>query len=366
MTLSRSWSTPISKCWGSILLGKEKKLPWKKVSNGRRKDLVPDKMSGKIRVFITGATGFVGGHLIHALEEEGPPEFEVYGTAYPDTPPPSRHGLFSLDLRSKNDVIKLLGEVRPNWVFHLAAVSNVRSSWQMRSETIETNVLGTHNLLEAVKQAAPTARVLFVSSSDVYGFGASPTEALNEEAPFQIASPYAFSKAAGEMLCGFYGRIENIEIVVARPFPHTGPGQSEDFVCSDWARQVALIEKGSRAPILKVGNLDVLRDFSDVRDVVRAYMLLLRKGRRGEVYNICSGRAIALREILDFFIREASKNIQISVEVEAAKLRKADMPFQSGSHEKISEETGWLPGIPIDQTLRDLLVYWRQKLRGSS
>ncbi len=155
-------------------------------------------MSERIRVLITGASGFVGGHLIRALEDEGPSAFEIFGTTYPDTPPPSRNQLFFLDLRSERDVIKLMAEIRPDWIFHLAAISNVRRSWQMRSETIETNVLGTHNLLEAVRQAAPAARVLFISSSDVYGFGPTPAEALREEAPLEVVSPYAFSKIAGD------------------------------------------------------------------------------------------------------------------------------------------------------------------------
>jgi GDP-4-dehydro-6-deoxy-D-mannose reductase len=318
-------------------------------------------MSGRARVLITGATGFVGGHLTRALEAEGPSSFEIFGTAYPDAPPPSEHRLFFLDLRSEEDAIKLVGELRPDWVFHLAAVSNVRRSWQMRRETIETNVLGTHNLLEGIRRSAPGARVLFVSSSDVYGSGDPPVQALTEGAPVRIVDPYAYSKAAGEMLCGFYERIENIDIVMARPFPHTGPGQAEDFVCSDWARQVAGIEKGDSAPVLKVGNLDVRRDFSDVRDVVRAYILLLRKGRRGEPYNICSGKAIALREVLDFLIKESSGKTPISVEVDAAKLRKADVPFLVGSNRKITGETGWSPRIPMDQTLRDLLAFWRQR-----
>lgn len=299
---------------------------------------------------------------MRALEEEGPSAFELFGTSYPDAPAPSAPRLFFLDLRSEKDVIGLVGEIRPDWIFHLAAISNVRRSWEMRSETIETNFLGTHNLLEAVRQAAPGARVLFVSSSEVYGAAASPTEGLNEETPIQITSPYAYSKVAGEMLCGFYEKVENVDVVIARPFPHTGPGQSEDFVCSDWARQVASIEKGDRGPILKVGNLDLRRDFSDVRDVVRADMLLMRKGRRGGIYNVCSGRAVALREILNFFVREASANNPISVEVDGAKLRRFDSPFQVGSHKKIAAATGWLPQIPFDQTLRDLLDYWRQKL----
>jgi GDP-4-dehydro-6-deoxy-D-mannose reductase len=323
-------------------------------------------MSKKIRVLITGATGFVGGHLIRALEEEGPLAFEIFGTAYPDVPPASGNKLFFLDLRSEKDVIKLVGEVRPDWIFHLAAVSNVRRSWQLRGETIETNVLGTHNLLEAIRQRAPAARVLFISSSDIYGLGPAPAEGLKEEAPVQVLDPYAYSKAAGEMLCGFYEKIENIDIVTARPFPHTGPGQAEDFVCSDWARQVAQIETGKIPPIIKVGNLDVRRDFCDVRDIVKAYILLLRKGRRGEPYNICSGKAIALREILDFLVKQAAVSSPISIEVDPARFRKIDLPFQMGSNQKISNETGWSPRIPIDHTLRDLLANWRRREGGRS
>ena len=318
-------------------------------------------MSEKIRVLITGATGFVGGHLTRALEEEGPSVFDIFGTTYPDTPPASGNKLFFLDLRSEKDVMKLLGEIRPDWIFHLAAVSNVRHSWQMRNETIETNVLGTHNLLESVRQVARAARMLFISSSDIYGFGPAPAEALKENAPAQIVDPYGYSKAAGEMLCSFYEKIENIDIVIARPFPHTGPGQTGDFVCSDWARQVAQIERGDIAPILRVGNLDVRRDFCDVRDVVKAYILLLRKGRRCEPYNICSGKVIVLREVLAFLIRESAGNTSISVEVDAAKLRKTDVHSIIGSNRRISEETGWSPRIPIDQTLRDLLANWREK-----
>jgi GDP-4-dehydro-6-deoxy-D-mannose reductase len=320
-------------------------------------------MNEKIRVLITGATGFVGGHLIRALEEEGQSAFEIFGTTYPDAPPHSGNKFFFLDLRSEKEVMKLLGEIRPDWIFHLAAISNVRRSWQMRSETIETNVLGTHNLLEAVRQVAPAARVLFISSSDVYGFGPELAEALTEEAPLEVLSPYAYSKVAGELLCGFYGKIENIDIVIARPFPHTGPGQTEDFVCSDWARQAAQIERGDIAPILRVGNLDVRRDFCDVRDVVTAYILLLRKGRRGEPYNICSGKAIALREVLEFLIRESAGNTSISVEVDAAKLRKTDVHSLIGSNRKISVETGWSPRIQMDRILRDLLANWRQRLK---
>jgi len=318
-------------------------------------------MSEKLRVLITGATGFVGGHLIRALEEEGPPAFEIFGTTYPDFPTPSGNKLFHLDLRSEKDVAKCVGEVRPDWIFHLAAVSSVRRSWQMRGETIETNVLGTQNLFEAVRQGSPAARVLFISSSDVYGYGTQAAEALKEDASLEIISPYAYSKAAAEMLCGFYERIEKIDIVIARPFHHTGPGQADDFVCSDWAHQIAQIERGDIAPILRVGNVDIRRDFCDARDVVKAYVLLLKRGRRGEIYNICSGKDIALREILDFLIQEAGGDRPISVDIDAAKFKKTDAPFLIGSNRKISEETGWSPRISMDQTLRDILTYWRDR-----
>jgi len=324
-------------------------------------------MSEKIRVLITGATGFAGQHLVRALEEEGgPEEFAIFGTTYPDVPPPSGHGLFFLDLRSETDVLKLVNEIRPDWIFHLAAISSVRDSWRMRRETIETNVLGTHNLLEAVRLGAPGARVLFVSSADVYGAATSPTDRLTEDSPIMVNSPYAYSKAAGELMCEFYAKVENLDVVIARPFPHTGPGQTPDYVCSDWARQVVLIERGEVPPVVNVGNLELQRDFCDVRDTVRAYVFLLRKGRRGEVYNVCSGRATTLQEILDFLVGQASTDVPISVEVNETKLRQTDMPIQVGSYSKTSEGIGWLPSIPINQTLRDLLAFWRGRLEETS
>ena len=324
------------------------------------------KMTDKIRVLITGVTGFVGAHLTRALEESRSPGFNIFGTTYPEHPPRAGERQYFVDLRSESDITRLTGEVKPDWVFHLAAVSNVRKSWQTRKETLETNILGTQNLLEAVRNEAPRARVLFISSADVYGAVEEPTGILQEGAPLRIESPYGFSKAAAEMLCGFYEKVEDIDIVIARPFPHTGPGQTADFVCSDWARQIVRIERGESTPALKVGNIDVRRDFSDVRDVVKAYILLLSKGRRGEVYNVCSGRAIALREILDFLIRETTKDMHLSVEADPSRMRKIDRSFQVGSNRKISEETGWFPKIPIDRTLRDLLAYWRQMSGGGS
>ncbi len=312
----------------------------------------------KRRVFITGATGFAGRHLMRALP---PSEYSVYGTTYPQPPHPSEKNISPLDLRSERDVFEAIRFARPEWVFHLAAVSNVRQSWERKKETMETNVIGTFFLFEAVKKFRPEARILFISSSDIYGFppateGAAP-QPLSEDDPFQLVSPYALSKFGGELMAGFYRRSEGLDVVIARPFPHTGPGQSPDFVCSDWARQIIQIDRGSQDPIIRVGNTDVLRDFTDVRDAVRAYVLLLDRGKPGEVYNVCSGRGTALREILGILL--ASSVRKVRVEQDPEKLRKADIPRLVGDNRKIRAETGWEPGIPLERTLADLLDYWR-------
>lgn len=330
-------------------------------------------MEGKsLNVLVTGITGFAGGYLARFLtsgpESAGPEAPVVFGTSFPQAPPAGAGNIHYLDLRVECDVREVVRRVRPDQVFHLAAVSNVRSSWQARRETLETNLLGTHNLLEAVRLEAPRARVLFISSSDVYGVAAKGEAPLAEDRPLRVTNPYAYSKAAGELMCGFYERIEDIDIVIARPFPHTGPGQAPDFVCADWARQIVAIERGEAEPVLRVGNLEVRRDFSDVRDVVEAYAALMRKGRRGEIYNVCSGKALALREVLGFLLGEArtgsvvpGAGAAIRVEVDPAKLRKTDVPFLVGDNGKIVAATGWSPRIPIARTLNDLLSAARNR-----
>jgi len=312
----------------------------------------------KRRVFITGATGFAGRHLTASLH---PIENIVYGTAYPQPPHPEENNIFHTDLRSERDVFEAVKQAQPQWVFHLAAVSNVGSSWTRKRETLETNLMGTFHLFEALKKFAPEARVLFVSSSDIYGFSPGSEEAVPvafaEDDPFHLSSPYALTKFSGELMAGFYSRWEGLDIVIVRPFPHTGPGQSSDFVCSDWARQVIQIERGRQEPVIRVGNLEVQRDFTDVRDAVRAYILLLQKGRKGEVYNVCRGRGVALREILEILISHASKTVR--VERDPERLRKVDIPCLIGDNRKLKAETGWEPQVPLEKTLAELLDYWR-------
>lgn len=306
------------------------------------------------RVFITGATGFVGRHLTCLLREQG---FPIAGTCFPDEPGPDDREICRVDLRSAAHLSAVLERARPDWVFHLAAQSNVRRSWENRQETLETNVMGTSNLYEAVRRAAPSARFLFISSSDVYGILSGGERNFREDDPVQAVNPYAYSKIAGELLSRFYIQVEKLDIVTARSFPHTGPGQASDFVFSDWASQVARIEKGLAEPVIRTGNLAVRRDYSDVRDVVRAYVLLLQKGRTGEVYNICSGRTVLLEEALDKLLSLAK--LRVEVRQDPSKLRKTDIPFLGGDCSKLREETGWTGGIPLERTLRDLLEHWR-------
>ena len=314
-----------------------------------------------LKVLISGATGFVGHHLIDFLSSPG---YEIYGTCFPDKPeegdPHRGKNISYLDIRSEEEVFETIKRTQPNWIFHLAAISNVRRSWERKKENLETNLMGTFHLLEGVKQFFPQARFIFVSSSDVYGILVPTEKALKEEDSFHVVNPYAFTKVSGEILSKFYAEIENLDIVIARSFSHTGPGQSPDFVCSDWALQIARIEKGLAEPVIEVGNLSVKRDFTDVRDIVRAYALLMEKGRRGEVYNVCSGKAVPLREILDLLLSFSSQKIE--VQVDSSKLRKADIPLLLGNNQKIKEETSWTPEIPLKQSLHDLLEYWRKRV----
>ncbi len=309
-----------------------------------------------LRVFVTGATGFVGRHLTRLLREQGD---DVSGTCFPDKACPEEPQIFHLDLRSGDSLSEALDRGRPEWIIHLAALSNVRRSWDQRQETLETNLLGTSRLLEAVRGSHPSARVLFISSSDVYGALSPGERYFREDDPFHAVNPYAYSKIAGELLCQFYVQVEKLDIVLARPFPHTGPGQAADFVFADWARQIVRIERGLSEPVIRVGNLQVRRDYSDVRDVVRAYVLLMQKGRTGEIYNVCSGKAVSLREVLETLLALSPKKIE--VREDPSKLRKTDIPFLGGDGSKFRGETGWAAEIPLARTLGDLIEYWRSK-----
>ena len=310
------------------------------------------------RILVTGATGFVGAHLLQALDRT---DTQIFGTSFPHEPGPPglscASQLCRLDLRQSTAVAALIREAQPAWVFHLAAVSNVGHSWARRFETLETNLLGTLNLLEAVRTHAPEARILFVSSSEVYADPPPNGQGLRETDETRPISPYAFSKISGEQLCRFYIEVEGLDIVTSRAFPHSGPGQSPDFVCSDWGRQIALIEKGDLAPEIRVGNIEVFRDFCDVRDVVLAYISLLERGKRGETYNVSSGTAVSLKHILERLLSLSPSTVEVLVD--PTKLRKTDIVRLQGDNRKLREATGWQPAVPLERMLSDLLEFWR-------
>jgi GDP-4-dehydro-6-deoxy-D-mannose reductase len=328
------------------------------------------------RILITGASGFVGRHLIERLSVARYGKgratgtragIEIFGTCFPERPEHCEAltsaapaiKLFHVDLRSEDSVARLVRDVRPDRIFHLAAHSQVRTSWEKRKETLETNLMGTFFLFEAARRTAPATHVLFVSSSDVYG---RLTPRAKRRPYFEkdrdgVVSPYAFTKIGGELLSEFYALREGMAVVVVRPFPHTGPGQTEAFVCSDWARQIVRIERGEAEPVIKVGDLHIRRDYLDVRDVVRAYALLMEKGAPGEVYNVASGRAPALGDILRTLLSLTERKIEVRIDPD--RLRKSDIPYLAGSYRKIKARTGWTPRIPLETTLRDVLEYWR-------
>ncbi len=331
------------------------------------------------RILITGASGFVGRHLIEWLGagekarrgtrsgKGGHSEF--FGTCFPERPEHCEAlgaeapavKLFHVDFRSEASVAALMRDVRPDEIYHLAALSQVRASWEKRREAVETNLMGTFHLFEAARNLAPEVRILFISSSDVYGDAKPRTRKrlFFEDDRDGVVNPYAFTKIAGELLSEFYSRREKLAVVVARPFPHTGPGQTEVFVCSDWARQIARIERGEAEPVIRVGNLKIKRDYLDVRDVVRAYALLMARGKVGEVYNVSSGNAPALGDILRTMLSFTDHKIKVRIDPD--RLRTSDIPYLAGSNVKIKARTGWTPRIALETTLRDLLEYWRNR-----
>ncbi len=300
----------------------------------------------------------MGHHLVDFLSSS---EHTIYGTSYPHHPPSSEKNIDFLDIRKEKEVFRIIEKTKPHWIFHFAAVSNVRHSWEMRKETLETNLMGTFYFFEAARKFCPECRFLFISSSDIYGGMLPEEELLQEENSFHVLSPYSFSKVSGELLSRFYNQVEELDVLIARPFPHTGPGQSPDFVCSDWARQIARIEANLSQPVIRVGNIEVKRDFSDVRDVVKAYFLLLEKGKRGETYNVCSEKGVSLKQIIELLLSNSSP--EIAVEADPKKFRKADIPILVGSSQKIRRDTGWKPEIPLEKTLLDLLEYWRKRIK---
>lgn len=308
-----------------------------------------------MRALVIGGGGFVGGYLTEELAAHG---YDVSATCLPGENISGCRGSLPLDIGRKADISAILRKTAPDIVFHLAAQSSVALSWKEPQLTAEVNVIGGINLLEALRET--NIRTVLVGSGEEYGFIRQDACPLKEDEPLHPGNIYAATKACQEMLGQIYGRAYGMEIVMARSFNHSGPKQSQVFVISDFCRQAAEIEAGLKQPEIAVGNLDAKRDFTDVRDVVRAYRLLGEKGKSGEVYNVGRGKAISIKDILGHVISMA--NCRISVKTDKSRLRASDIPLIEPDVSKILRDTGWRADISLEETIKDTLNYWRNFL----
>ena len=309
-----------------------------------------------MRVLITGGTGFVGAHLIRFLKSRASHIAVLALGAGSGSEPGVQY--YAVDVRNTKDVRAAVHEFKPQQVYHLAGISAVDLSWSDPRLTYEVNVLGAYNLFDAAMSLPSPPMILNVSTSQVYAAG---SKALTEESPLGPDNPYAASKAMAELLMVQYRKAVVGGIITARSFNHTGAGQPPKFVLPSIAKQFAEIECGLRPPKLTLGNVHVERDFSDVRDVVRAYWMLLQNGRAGEAYNVCSGEAVSVSDIVKKF--ESIAGLTVSIETDSEKVRSNEVMRICGDPGKIQAEIGWCRQVPSENTIEDLLQYWRLKCR---
>jgi GDP-4-dehydro-6-deoxy-D-mannose reductase len=318
-----------------------------------------------VRALITGITGFAGSHLAEYLLERQP-DVEVWGLYRWRSRMDNldrvqgRVRLVECDLRDATSAHHALAQSRPDVVFHLAAQSFVPASWKAPNETMVTNVVGQTNLFEAVRQLGLDPTVQIACSSEEYGMVHPDEVPITESNPLRPLSPYAVSKVAQDMMAYQYFESYGLKTVRTRGFNHTGPRRGDVFVTSNFAKQIASIEAGLQEPVIRVGNLEAVRDFTDVRDMVRAYWLAVTRAKPGEVYNVATGHGITIQELLDRLL--ALSTAEVRVEQDPDRMRPSDVVRLIGDSSKFRRDTGWEPEIPFDQTLADLLAYWRQRL----
>lgn len=318
-----------------------------------------------MRVLITGITGFAGSHLADYILAEQP-HVEIFGThRWRSRFENIEHlrndiQLVETELRDYTSVCKALDQCRPDAIFHLAAQSYVPTSWTAPSDTLTTNIIGQTNLFEAIRDLGLDPVIQIAGSSEEYGLVLPDEVPIREDNPLRPLSPYAVSKVAQDLLAYQYFKSYGLRTIRTRGFNHTGPRRGDVFVTSNFAKQIARIELGKSEPVIRVGNLDAQRDFTDVRDIVRAYWLTVEKGEVGEVYNLASGVAISIREMLDRLL--GLSKCEVRIEIDTDRLRPSDVEILVGDSTKFRDRTGWEPRIPFDQTLQDLLDYWRERI----
>jgi len=318
-----------------------------------------------MKILITGVTGFAGSHLADYLLEEVP-EAEITGLYRWRSRRENilhlegRVALAECDIRDATATRDVVEDLRPDYIFHLAAQSFVPTSWRAPQESLSTNILGQLNIFEAVRKARLDCRIQVAGSSEEYGMVHPGEIPITEEQPLRPLSPYAVSKVAQDALAYQYFMSFGMKTIRTRGFNHTGPRRPSVFVCSDFARQVMEISLEMRPPVIRVGNLEARRDFTDVRDTVRGYWMALSRGEPGQVYNVASGSSWAISEVLDKLLELAG--VTVRIERDPDRMRPSDVPRLEGDSRRLREATGWKPTIPFERTLSDLLDYWRERL----
>jgi len=312
-----------------------------------------------MKAFIVGGAGFVGSYLIEHLKDCY--NWDISVTKLPhEVLVTTDAAVFDLDILDKKSIISLLNEIKPDYVFHLAAQSSISVSWQNPTLTVDININGTINVLDAIREATLSPRILLIGSGEEYGYITLDEVPIKESCSTHPGNIYAATKACQNMIGHIYAHAYDMDLMMVRAFNHIGPGQSPLFVVSDFCKQVAEIEKELKDPVIRVGNLNVKRDFTDVRDVVKAYGLLMEKGSKDETYNVGSGHAVEIKNILDLILTFSKKDIVI--EVDKDKLRPSDVPVIEADIQKLVAATGWTHDISLERTIVETLDYWRNAL----
>lgn len=318
-----------------------------------------------MRVLITGITGFAGSHLAEYILANHP-DVPVFGFVRWRSRMDNivhiqdKVELHEADIKDVISLKKALADIKPDRIFHLAAQSFVPASWRLPAETFAINAIGQINLFEALLSLKLNPKIHIAGSSEEYGHVNPDEVPMKETNPLRPLSPYAVSKVAQDLLAYQYFKSYGMKTVRTRGFNHTGPRRGDVFVTSNFAKQIAEIEKRKKEPVIHVGNLEAKRDFTDVRDIVRAYWLAAEKGEDGEVYNVGTGKAMAMKEMLDILLSLSKAKVKIQVDPE--RLRPSDVPILQSDCSKFVRLTGWKPQIPLEQTFKDLLNYWRERV----